>query len=127
MKLEIRDNSITDKVPPISLLVSYIPPPYAPLIILCIVQGIGFVVRLLRGQVKLVKSVPAEKRIMANFLSQVDAGDPTDAISVRSLEEIKRFCDVLAYINVATVCRRHHLDSGEPVRASDRLGCIMHI
>jgi hypothetical protein len=79
-------------------------------------QGVGYIVRLLRGQVKLIKSVPAEKRITANFLSQVDVGDPSDTISVRSIEEIKRFCDVLAYSNAASMCRRQHVDFGEPVR-----------
>lgn len=78
-------------------------------------QGVGFILRLLRGQVKLIKTVAADKRILANFLSHIDAGDPSDTISVRSMDEIKRFTDVLAFCNAATEIKRLHVDMQAPV------------
>ena len=64
---------------------------------------------------KLVKTVPPEKRLTANFLSNVEVGDPSDSLSVRSVEEVQRYTDVLAYCNAATAVMKSYHDLGQPV------------
>lgn len=52
-------------------------------------KGVGYIGRLLKGQIKLVKTVPIDKRLNANFLGVVEIGNPA-GVSDKVLQEIQK-------------------------------------
>jgi len=92
-KLDIRDNNFTEK-------------------------GASFLLRLLRGQVKLIRSVHIDKRLHANFLGSIDIGEPSEQLSEKVVSDIRKYSEILAYCNAQTVVRRVHAGNGSPVEIS---------
>jgi hypothetical protein len=77
-KLEIAENNLSDQVCP----------PFLFIYLTFFSQGINYIGRLLKGQIKLVKTVPIDRRLNANFLGSIDIGNPQN-ISEKVLNDIR--------------------------------------
>jgi hypothetical protein len=86
-KLDLSDNHLTDKV--------CVPSCYLSLILHS--QGVSYIAKLLKGQIKLIKTVPIEKRLNANFLGSVELGNAPN-VSAKVLDDIRQVCSSLFHL-----------------------------
>ena len=75
---------------------------------------IAVLIRLLKGQLKLLRSVPLDERLEVAFLGQVllDAGRLS--VSDNKLRLVVALTDCLKYVNVQSAIRRVWLSNGAP-------------
>lgn len=79
-------------------------------------NGVTYILRLLRGQLKLLKTVSPEKRLQANFLCFLDIADSEGQFQDALLEEMRMCLSVLKNHNARTYIRRVYIDHGAPER-----------
>jgi hypothetical protein len=82
-KLDLSDNHLTDKV--------CVPHSASALSLILHSQGVSYIAKLLKGQIKLIKTVPIEKRLNANFLGSVELGNAPN-VSAKVLDDIRQVC-----------------------------------
>ena len=75
---------------------------------------IAVLIRLLKGQLKLLRSVPLDERLEVAFLGQVLLDTGRLSVSDNKLRLVVALTDCLKYVNVQSAIRRVWLSNGAP-------------
>ena len=82
-------------------------------------KSASFMVKLLKGQMQLVKQVHVDERLQATFLGEVSLKGSAGSIANENLFELTARCDCLKYVNTRTSIRQVYVREGSPDMVED--------
>lgn len=72
------------------------------------------IVKLLKGQLRLVKEIEKDKRLTVSFLGEVSLENNSKPLDPKLLKKIGHMCDALRYVNAHAFIRAKYLESHAP-------------
>mmetsp|Transcript_19288 Transcript_19288/g.20903 ORF Transcript_19288/g.20903 Transcript_19288/m.20903 type:complete len:1541 (+) Transcript_19288:262-4884(+) len=77
-------------------------------------EGVKMIVKILKGQLRLVKEIEKDKRLTVAFLGEVDLEHNSKELDHKLTRKISHMCDALKIVNAHAFIRSKYLESHAP-------------